>query len=55
MGAALTAAVNLVTGTFTSIIAWTPVLFAAGFAIVRFGISTIMRIIGARRGTRRRR
>lgn len=55
MGPSLTSAITLVTSTFSSIVAWTPVLFAAGFAVVRFGISTIMRIIGARRGARRRR
>lgn len=53
MGDLLSSAITLVTGTFASIITWTPVLFAAGFAVVRFGISAIMRIIGARRRRRR--
>jgi len=49
----LTQAITLVTNTFTSIVTWVPILFAAGFAIVRFGIGSIMRIIGARRRRRR--
>lgn len=49
----LTQAITNVTSTFSSIVTWTPVLFAAGFAVVRFGISSIMRIIGTRRRRRR--
>lgn len=45
--------IDLVTSTFTSIVSWVPVLFAAGFAVVRFGIGAVMRIIGARRKRRR--
>lgn len=49
----LSSVISLVTSTFTSIVAWVPIMFAAGFAVVRFGIGTVMRIIGARRRRRR--
>lgn len=49
----LSSVINLVTSTFTTIVTWVPILFAAGFAVVRFGIGTVMRIIGARRRRRR--
>ena len=53
MSTMLSAVITQVTSTFSSIVSWVPILFAAGFCVVKFGIGCIMRIIGARRRRRK--
>lgn len=46
----------MITGTWTTIAAWTPIMFAIGFALVGFALAALCKIIGVRsRGRRGRR
>lgn len=53
---AVTSVIGIITGTWSSIAAWTPIMFAIGFALVGFAVSALSKIIGIRsRGRGRRR
>ena len=46
----------MITGTWTTIAAWTPIMYAIGFALVGFALAALCKIIGVRsRGRRGRR
>ena len=52
----ITSVLAMITGTWATIAAWTPIMFAIGFAIVGFAIAALCKIIGVRsRGRRGRR
>ena len=52
----ITSVLAMITGTWTTIAAWTPIMFAIGFAIVGFALAALCKIIGVRsRGRRGRR
>lgn len=45
---------QMVTGTWSAIAAWTPIMFAIGFALVGFALAALCKIIGVRSRSRRR-
>lgn len=44
----------MITGTWATIAAWTPIMFAIGFALVGFAVAALCKIIGVRSRGRRR-
>lgn len=54
MGAIITTLGGMIQEVWTEASQWTPVLAAAGFAVVGFATSGLFRIIGARRRRGRR-
>lgn len=55
MSTALNSLITMVTGAWGTIVAWTPILIAASFAVIGFCISGICKIIGVRKRGRGRR
>lgn len=54
--AVITSVLTMITGTWATIAAWTPIMFAIGFAIVGFALAALCKIVGVRsRGRRGRR
>lgn len=52
----ITSVIATITGTWSAIAAWTPIMFAIGFALVGFAVAALCKIIGVRsRGRGRRR
>ena len=52
---AITTVLGIVTDTWSTIAAWTPIMFAIGFALVGFAVAALCKIIGVRSKGRRRR
>lgn len=55
LATALNSLITMVTGAWGTIVAWTPILIAAAFAVIGFCISGICKIIGVRKRGRGRR
>lgn len=51
---AISTVLAMITGTWSVIAAWTPIMFAIGFALVGFAVAALSKIIGIRSRGRRR-
>lgn len=49
MSGIISSLVTLISTAWSSIVSWTPVMFAIGFVIVRFALGGLMRIAGIRK------